>query len=44
VFALTRADVKRAGFVWDNMSDSIDSFRKLFKEMADKVENLTKSH
>lgn len=44
VFALTQADVRRGGFVWDKMSENIDSFHKLFEDLAVKVEGLTESH
>lgn len=41
VFSLTQADVKRAGFVWNNQKISIDSFHSIFSNMADRIETLT---
>lgn len=41
VFRLTQQDVKRAGKVWATQKASIDSFRKLFETLAERVEKLT---
>lgn len=42
VFALTQADTGKKGVIWANQAESIEKFRLLFDEMAQKVESLTK--
>lgn len=44
VFALTQADLKRVGYVWDTMEANISSFRGLFTELAKRIEMLTQPH
>jgi cellulose biosynthesis protein BcsQ len=41
VFTLTREDVNRSGYVWDNQKASIDSFREKFEELTRRIETLT---
>lgn len=41
VFKLTQSDVRRQGKVWDAQSQNIETFRGLFKGLADKIEKLT---
>lgn len=41
VFALTKDDTDSRGFVWDTQKASIDSFRALFTELAQRIESLT---
>lgn len=41
VFALTKEDMESKGFVWDTQKASIDSFRALFAELAERIEILT---
>lgn len=41
VFALTKDDTDSRGFVWDTQKASIDSFRALFEELAERIEILT---
>ncbi|MCP1430791.1 cellulose biosynthesis protein BcsQ [Microbacterium foliorum] len=41
VFALTKDDTESRGFVWDTQKASIDSFHKLFSELAERIETLT---
>jgi cellulose biosynthesis protein BcsQ len=41
VFALTKADVKRVGVVWDAASEAITRFHDAFTELAERIEKLT---
>lgn len=41
VFTLTQEDVKRRGFVWDTQQASIENFRQIFTELAERIESLT---
>ncbi|GAB2562654.1 ParA family protein [Kribbella endophytica] len=41
VFALTQADVKRRGFVWDTQKANIDSYHAIFGQLAASVERLS---
>jgi cellulose biosynthesis protein BcsQ len=41
VFALTQDDVGRRGFVWATQSKSIESFRQIFEQLAERIEALT---
>lgn len=41
VFALTKADTERTGYVWATQKKSIDSFREQFAGLAERVEALT---
>lgn len=41
VFALTQDDINRRGFIWKTQKASIESFRKVFTELAERVETLT---
>lgn len=41
VFALTKEDTGRKGFVWATQEASINSFRALFEELAERIKILT---
>lgn len=41
VFTLTQDDVNRRGFVWDTQKQNIEAFRKIFEELAMRIEKLT---
>jgi len=41
VFTLTQDDVNRRGFVWDTQKQNIKAFRKIFEELAMRIEKLT---
>jgi len=41
LFALTKKDMLSKGFVWDTQRASIDAFRSLFSELAERIEVLT---
>lgn len=41
VFALTQEDINRQGVVWEKAKEKIDSFREVFEQLAQRVEELT---
>lgn len=41
IFALTQDDTAKRGYVWETQKASIDAFRALFEELAERVEMLT---
>jgi hypothetical protein len=41
VFALTQADARRVGTVWENTEQNIARFRQTFSSLADRIEILT---
>lgn len=41
VFSLTQEDVKRRGYVWDTQKVNIESFYRIFSDLADRAETLT---
>ncbi len=41
VFSLTQDDVRRRGYVWETQAASIQNFRQIFEELAQRIEALT---
>ena len=41
VFSLTQEDVQRYGIVWESQKASIESFRRIFEQLAERIELLT---
>ncbi|UUE20441.1 AAA family ATPase [Microbacterium sp. J1-1] len=41
VFALSKADTGKQGFVWERQAESVEKFRAIFAGMAERIETLT---